>query len=133
MELRSTAAQIATMRSRLGSRAGKWSEKGIDFLSLRSRGKGLDNELAEMVIEMYVRGDIDKLHVDINHKAAQAFNRGKLDSESVVILLLGRRSKMTPDGVQEHGVKLTSAEIDAQKLLADALTGGRRYINKPRR
>ena len=129
---RKNEVQIATMEAKLGKKATKWSGKGVDFLSLRSRGKGQDGELAEKVVDMYVRGDLEKVPKDINHKAAQAFNRGMLDAESIAVLLLGRKPKKTPDGMQEHGVKLTPAEIAAQKVLADAMTGGECYINKQR-
>ena len=132
MKLVSSESQIAAMRARLGQKSVKWSDKGVDFLSLRSRGLGQDEELAELVIDLYVRGDLQQLPKEINHEAAKGFNRGLLDAESIVILLLGRKPKQTPKGIEEHSARLTAAELTAQKLLADALTGGRCYSNKKR-
>lgn len=126
----STEAQISLIRARLGGKAVKWSDKGLDFLSIRSRGRGRDGELAEKVIDMYVRGELDRLPKEINQRAARAFNRGMLDAESVAILLLGRRSKPTSKGMEEFSASLSPEEESAQELVANALTGGTRYLNK---
>jgi hypothetical protein len=135
MKIVSSESQIATMRARLGPKAERWSDKGLDFLSIRSRGKGQDGELAEKLIDMYDRAEIDKLPKEINHEAARAFNRGMLDIESILILLLGRKSKQAPEGkgIEELSASLSSDEEASQKIIADALTGGVRYINKKRK
>lgn len=130
MQRVSTEAQISMIRARLGEKAHKWSDKGLDFLSIRSRGKGRDGELAEKVIDMYARGELDELPMEINQRAARAFNRGMLDAESVAILLLGRKSKPTSKGVEEFSASLSPEEESAQELVANALTGGALYINK---
>ena len=132
MKLVSSDEQLARMKARLGSRAKKWSDKGIDFLAIRSRARGGDGTLAERVIDLYVRGEVDNLSAETNHEAAKAFNRGVLDPESLVILLLGREPKKTPNGIQELSAVLSPAQVAAQRLVADALTGGERYINKKR-
>ena len=132
MKLVSSKSQLAAMRDRLGAKAVRWSDKGIDFLSLRSRGNAEDAKLAENVIEMYVGGELERLPKKINHEVAKVFNRGLLDVESIVILLLGRRPKRTPNGIEEHSASLTNAEVTAQKALANALTDNMRYKNKKR-
>ena len=107
MQRASTEAQISKIRAGLGEKAIKWSDKGLDSLSIRSRGKGRDGELAEKVIYMYARGELDELPKEINQRAARVFNRGMLDSESVAILLLGRKSKPTSKGMEEFSASLS--------------------------
>jgi len=79
---------------------------------------------------MYACGELDELPNEKNQKAARSFIRGMLDAESIEILLLGRKSEPTANGMQEFSTSLTLEEETAQELVANALIGGTRYINK---
>ena len=119
------------MKLKLGEKTDRWSQKGQSFLlkRLNARNKE-DSKLAELLIGYYLSGGIDRLNKDVNHQAAKFFNTGLLDAESIVIIILGRKPVKTRNGLEEQSASLTQSEIEGQKILAGALTNGRRYKNK---
>lgn len=122
------------MALKLGGKEKLWSQKGRAFLSKRLNARSKeDASLAEYLIDNYLSGALDNQSREVSRKAALYFDTGVLDAESIIIIILGRRPKNTTNGVEEHGSSLTPREIEGQKILADVLTQGRRYINKNKR
>lgn len=113
---------------RLGGKAKYWHDKGIDFLAFRLRGD--DSELAERVLDLYMNGHIAKLPKDIHAEVSKPFSTKLLTEEEIVVVLLGRKPISTHKKVKEKSASLTFLEEQAQKLLAEKLTGGWRYINR---
>jgi hypothetical protein len=129
-----TTSRLAGMRARLGARAGAWAPQGVDFLAFRANGRGDDGALFEALFAQYLRGDFDALDSRSERAVRQYCDLDQLGPEAILMLLLGRRPCWRARGIeQQHSRSLTARELEAQALLATALTGGRRYLNKRKR
>ena len=129
-----TTSRLAVMRARLGAREGAWAPQGVDFLAFRANGRGDDGALLEALFAHYLRGDFDALDGRSERAVRQYCDLDRLGPEAILMLLLGRRPRWSVAGIeQQHSRSLTARELEAQALLAAALTGGRRYVNKRKR
>lgn len=128
-----TQNQINMMRTRLGARRSRWAQQGVEFLIYRSGGRGDDASLFEHLFNMYLAGDFDSCNPATANAAMRHCGLDRLGPEETLMLLLGRRPRSSQSGIQQqHSRSLTFSETQGQVLLAEALSGGRRYMNKRR-
>lgn len=122
---------VTAVKAAIGTAAGSFSDKGLDFL--KKRGNGGQSELAGKVFGHLKAGDLSRgLPKTLAKDVQEAYGLSVLNDAQIAVIILGRPPRGT-DKVHEASRVPTPEQRTVAEKLARKVMKGEIYANHQRK